>query len=350
VILKGAEQLVHEALHCPHKTVGERDRISIVIEGQLPSMTDRRRDTVRERKNDMARADPPAFRTRLDRANLAGPVQEHPRVIQFIKRYALAEVAAVVGVPLAVLGVFLTALATRDTARQLESSNQQLRLAKAAAQPTFYLGYGPGSPRARLRSESTAQVPAYGRLILGMSGNAEDLSARAVSALIASEGDNTWIFAPVEPFSEVVPPAERTIQWTVSPVIVDREQFGLASELSLTTIIQVRYRDVFGEYQYRYFRLTDFPGRAARNESPTIHQPYVAQDAQLHRCMNSLDRFDLSKPGVRPGKIQTRKELRAASFKATEEDAKNCEFASPSPTGPFWPFDFFPVPPSDVSP
>lgn len=291
-----------------------------------------------------------ASQQELASANSAGPIQEHPPIIQFIKRYALAEVAAVVGVPLAVLGVFLTALATRDTARQLESSTQQLRLATAAAQPTFYLGYGPGPSRMSQRSESTAHVPAYGRLVLGMSGNAEDLSARAVSALIFSEADNTWIFVPVEPFLEVVPPAERTIQWAVSPVIVDRDQFGLASELSLTTIVEVRYRDVFGEYQYRYFRLTDFPGRAARNESPTIHQPYVAQDAQLRRCMNSLDKFDLSKPGVRTGKILTRKELRAASFKATEEDAKNCEFAFPSPTGPFWPFDFLFVPPSDVSP
>jgi hypothetical protein len=179
-----------------------------------------------------------------------------------------------------------------------------------------------------------------------MSGNAEDLSARSVSALISVEPDNMWIFAPVEPLSEVVPPAERTIQWTVSPVIVDREQFGPASELSLTTIVEVRYRDVFGEYQYRYFRLTDIPGRAARNESPTIHQPY---DAKLRGCMDSLDRFDSSKPQVRTEKILTRKGLRAASFKATEEDARNCEFASPSPTGPFWPLDFL-FPAGDVPP
>jgi hypothetical protein len=66
VLFKGAEQLVHEALHCFHKTIGERDRISIVIKGELPSMSNRRRDAVWKGENDVPRPDVSALGTRLD--------------------------------------------------------------------------------------------------------------------------------------------------------------------------------------------------------------------------------------------------------------------------------------------
>ena len=70
VLFKGAEQLFHEAFYCPHDAVGERDRISIVIEGQLHSMNNRRRDAIRKGENDVPRADLPALGTRLDRLHV----------------------------------------------------------------------------------------------------------------------------------------------------------------------------------------------------------------------------------------------------------------------------------------
>jgi hypothetical protein len=105
-------------------------------------------------------------------------------LVRFIHRHALAELAALIGIPLALIGLLFTALATRDAALQLESSNrqleasiEQLRLAEQAAQPELSLN---GHIASGDRANNSGR---FDRLSLTVTGAAKHISARVQTVL-----------------------------------------------------------------------------------------------------------------------------------------------------------------------
>ena len=95
----------------------------------------------------------------------------------------MAEIATIVGIPLALIGLVFSTFALRDTARQVKLSIRQLTLAEEQSQPTFqftpHIYREPNQP-------STVLSPIHDRLILTMTGNAENIEADLYSAFVVN--------------------------------------------------------------------------------------------------------------------------------------------------------------------
>lgn len=174
-----------------------------------------------------------------------------PRYARILKRYALVDLATLIGIPLALLALFLSTRAAQDAARQVESAQEQIQLTRLQVQPTFRVR----SKERRVRQDSETEWIAYDRLSVTMSGNANDVGVTVTAAFVMRRGDH-WIFSPVPNWwtstghSEMGPWASNPK--LLIPLTKDKTIVGGAQ---LITYVVPGYNDMFDEFHQVYFRV-----------------------------------------------------------------------------------------------
>jgi hypothetical protein len=216
-----------------------------------------------------------------------------PRLVRFIQRHALAEIAALIGIPLAVIGVFYNALATRDAALQLESSNRQLeasiaeiRVAEQAAQPELSLN-------GHLAHSGPANRPErFDRLSLAVTGVAKQVSAR-IDTVFALQTDD-----PILEFSVTFfewwrwagSSASEAASWTANPRLLrELDSRQQKKYVVLFSLVEVTYADVFGRFHTKYFRVDEWLGRRPPfGPGPTSIIAEIRNVGAAVRCLQQL--------------------------------------------------------------
>jgi hypothetical protein len=206
-----------------------------------------------------------ARRLRQERTALAGrfypvptpsrQVEESSVLTRFIRRHGLVELATLVALPLALFGLLFTALATRDTARQLEISNRQLSFAQAQIQPVFKV-----SGHQRIIGETNG-IPrlAFDQLAVNIEGGTREAGAIAMSAFGMLNRDNSWSAAPIWWWNDATPRHGEIARWTANPKLLKpllRDK-SVVNGTHLGTIINIRYVDLVGGEHEVYFALAE---------------------------------------------------------------------------------------------
>ena len=173
----------------------------------------------------------------------------HPQPIGFIRRYGITELATIIGIPLALIGLFLNFIATRDTSRELASSNRQLQLAEQLAQPTLRLKTHISSP-ALLRSEER-----YDRLALEVDGTTPEISAVVLPVFLLrdAKGD-TSITSALNWWRSVGPEQGEAERWIAKPSLLVRgsNENRSKDDVLLLSTVEATYTDVFGKEHRKY--------------------------------------------------------------------------------------------------
>jgi hypothetical protein len=156
-----------------------------------------------------------------------------------VKKYALAEFAALIGIPLALVGLMLTSFATRDTARQLQ-------LVKAQSQPTFSL---------TLHPVKAADVFAgYNELVITLAGNAESIVANVDSVFIVGglRGKPRRLF-PYPAWDSSPPKEGQVARFEADPSAFSdlRKQ---RDQIILASTVTIHYVDLFGDSHKKYYQ------------------------------------------------------------------------------------------------
>lgn len=158
--------------------------------------------------------------------------------------------------PLALFGLLFTALATRDTARQLEVANRQFSFAQAQIQPVFRV-----IRHTQNISNSKSKEPrfAYDQLAVTMEGGARKASAMAISAFGMLNKDNTWSAAPVEWWTDATTRPREIARWTAAPKLLKPllQDKSVINGTHLGTIVWVFYEDLAGIEHEQYFGLAE---------------------------------------------------------------------------------------------
>jgi hypothetical protein len=212
-----------------------------------------------------------------------------PRFVRFIHRHALAEIATLFGIPLAVVGLLFTSLATRDTALQLQSSNrqleasiEQLRLAEQAVQPEFRLN-------GHLVGGSEDDPARFDRISLEVTGAAKNISTTLDTALVLNRGGMKQGITYLDWWKwEGAGPGEAA-RWTSNPRLLrrldDRQQKNF---LWLDTIVELSYADVFGRFHTKYFRVIELLGaRRPYSTNPESRIFEMENPSATVRCLQA---------------------------------------------------------------
>jgi hypothetical protein len=216
-----------------------------------------------------------------------------PRFVRFIHRYAVAEIAALIGIPLAVIGLTFTALATRDAALQAESSNrqleasiEQLRLSEQAAQPELSLN-------GHLARGGGANSPGrFDRLSISVTGTAKHISAR-IETVFGLQADN------VEPEFDVTffewwrwagAGTAEAASWTANPELLrELDAHRLRTTAIMFSLVEVSYADVFGRFHTKYFWVNEVLGRRSPYAvGPASSVAEVKNVSAAVRCQQEL--------------------------------------------------------------
>jgi hypothetical protein len=267
------------------------------------------------------------------------PSQATPRLIRLIKRYALTEFAALVGVPLALIALLFTALATRDTARQLQASNKQLELARAQAQPTFRL-FSPAEGY-RIVDPSAEVIPKPTQLILAMNGSARNVSAHASSVLVwPAKGQSRnlsevklWELAPVRVWQrDKTSPEGYIAAWEAHSTRLERLEDTDLTPIRfsrLITFVAINYQDVLGEDRHQWFKVIEWPYIAP---APQIEQTsFTVPDLPvLAGCSERIRRRNIGWTALNQSRSEllTVSKLEANSFQAHTAELDACLFSS----------------------
>jgi hypothetical protein len=196
-----------------------------------------------------------------------GPIDPSPKPVMLVKKYALAEFAAIIGIPLAVVGLMLTAFATRDTARQLQ-------LVKAQSQPTFSL---------TLRKVNPTDARAlHSELIVTMSGNAESIVANTYDALIFRGNPGKWPWR-LFPYSHWFPATPEPGQVARLTALTTRSSAQLEEQIILASTVTIRYIDLFGEPHVKYYQFSQFAIPFAG-----VHYPREVTTQQGSECIDLM--------------------------------------------------------------
>lgn len=212
-----------------------------------------------------------------------------PRFIRFIQRHALAEIATLFGIPLAVVGLLFTSLATRDTAqqfqlsnRQLEASIEQLRLAKQAAQPEFVLN-------GHLVRGGSANSPGrFDRLSLEVRGAAKQLSTSIDTALVRISNFEQGI-TYLDWWRWAGAGTGEAARWTSNPRLLNGLDSRRQKEIMwLSTIIELSYADGFGQFHTKYFTVIEVLGaRPPNSVAPESTISEVQDPSAAVRCLQA---------------------------------------------------------------
>jgi hypothetical protein len=210
-----------------------------------------------------------------------------PKSVEFIKRYALAEIAALIGIPLALVGLLLTAVAARDTARQLE-------VVQVQSQPTFRLTLRKVKPEDLFRG--------YSELIVTSTGHAADISVQVRSAFIHQgpgpeypvrlASVRIWEEAPPEVGQDVRLKAELSL-----PEELRRPDSSNSMDMVSTMVLG--YRDLFGNWHSKVYQFGE------ELNSSMLRAPAEVDFQQHERCV-ALIEDSLEKALARFGRVYFR--------------------------------------------
>lgn len=174
-------------------------------------------------------------------------------------RHRALDIINIFGLITAIVALVFTYQSARDTARQLEFSTRQLEsahrqidLMEAQSQPTFRLA---AYPKVTM-PYSSSQQSNNSRLVLSMTGSAEDVVARTWSAFIfLSDSPGTIRVARTFWWRETSPVGGEAARWHADRSQLTRlyQDGDMAErELRLVTIIEVTYDDVFDRRREKY--------------------------------------------------------------------------------------------------
>jgi hypothetical protein len=189
--------------------------------------------------------------------------------VQFIRRYALPELATLVALPLALIVLLLTLLTTRETERQLEASNAQLRLSEAQLQPTFRITYH----EQRIDTINGEARMAVNEIAVVMSGNAKETSALIMTPFAMLDRENRWSVAVPLWFNDAETHQGEIARWTSNPRLL-RPLLHDATVINGThmgALIYIRYTDLAGVEHEQYFQLTETYSRLNINPAYVTH-------------------------------------------------------------------------------
>jgi hypothetical protein len=236
---------------------------------------------------------------------------------RFVRRYALAEIATIIGIPLGLLALVFTALAARDTASQLEFTARQLEFTQTQIQPV--LRVTTHDQEIGIREEEGGEpILAPDQLAITIEGSIRSGDAYAMSAF-AMRDKNDWSVAPVQWWNQVSPRRGEIARWTTNPKLLKPllKDRSVVNGTHLGTIIQVQYTDLLGVEHSEYFGFTDVYSAAYavyRNRSET--QPIPEKCASVVASLKP-------EPEV-PDRPITVARLQAGSFKVPYAVMANC--------------------------
>lgn len=174
----------------------------------------------------------------------SAPSKPYPKPVELIKKYALAEFAALIGIPLALAGLMLTAIATRDTARQLQ-------LIKAQSQPTFNLTLH--------RVESSDVYAGQDELTVALVGNAESIVTDLDSALIlrGPPGKPPWMIFPHLYWVHSSPREGLVARFEALNSSITSHLRDQKLEVRLVSTVTIHYLDLFGDPHKKYYQFSE---------------------------------------------------------------------------------------------
>jgi len=203
-----------------------------------------------------------------------------PLYTRFLKRYAVVELATLIGIPLALLALFLNT-------RQVASTEKQIRLTQLQAQPTFQIHlHSLAIQKIRYGQENAT----YDRISLTMNGNAENFHVMIATAFVMRSG-NRWVFSPVDWWNTVG--AEDVGPWVSNPrrLLQVANDSMIVGGVQLITYVIPAYDDVFGDSHQVSFRVDQvFSSNYIVNEpAPT---PIPLDPFLNHSPQNCIDLFE----------------------------------------------------------
>ena len=252
------------------------------------------------------------------------PVDDSAKLAHLIRRWGLVELATLVALPLALLGLLFTALATRDTAKQLETSNRQLSFAQAQIQPIFkarghvqIIAKTNGSPRS-----------AFDQLAITIEGNVRNVGAGAMSAFAMLNRDNSWSVAPIDWWTPATPMREEVARWTSNPKLLRPllKDKSVINGTHMSTIIALHYEDLVGAEHDEYFALVETFSAVNTTEAYPGLMAY-ADGSECHSLISSLQPGISSNSVAHPvdaTKTITVAKLRASSSKFSYKPVAKC--------------------------
>jgi hypothetical protein len=203
-----------------------------------------------------------------------------PRYATFIRRNAVAELAAAIGIPIAVVTLLVTAIAARDTAAQLKSSNSQLRLAERQARPILRLRGYPTKPANEQRS-------GFDRLALEVEGPAEDVEARVLTAIVLSETRGVAAVAISNWWNPTGPTQGEIARWVSKPQLLAQVNNETSGENTvMLSVVEVNYIDINGATQHAYFSLVENLAGYWNSAPYGLHR--MDDDSRTRRCIDWL--------------------------------------------------------------
>jgi hypothetical protein len=227
------------------------------------------------------------------------PANRISPLARFVRRHALAEIATIVGIPLGLLALVFTALAARDTTRQLEFTQTQIQPVIHVTTHDQEMGtQGHGDP-----------ILAYDQLAVAVEGRIRGGSAFVTSAFAMLDRNNEWSVAPVEWWSQVRPRRGEIARWTTNPKLVKpllRDR-SVVNGTHLGTFIHVRYTDLLGVHHSEYFDLLE------TYSALYVHRGLGQESSIGEKCSSLI--VSLKPEGEIPDKPITVAHLQAASFK-----------------------------------
>jgi hypothetical protein len=200
------------------------------------------------------------------------PTEANPRYTRFLKRYALAEIATIVGIPVALIALLLTNLTIREAARQVELGAKQLEASQEQAQPHFRL----------VEHESDTFIRIPDELTLTMNGAAAEPTPFIYSIFFTKQPDGSYQFIRENWWVETQEPDARSIRWKWRSEPERLRRFE-DDPITYLTIILVDYFDVFQVHGRKYFGFSrDFDS----NSWSSAHS--ILDAAAANRCLHEV--------------------------------------------------------------
>jgi hypothetical protein len=232
------------------------------------------------------------------------PANKISPLARFVRRHALAEIATIVGIPLGLLALLFTALAARDTTRQLEFTQRQI-------QPVIQI-----TTHDQEIGKDANGDPRYvtDQLAVAIEGRIRDGGASVTSAFAMLDKNNEWSVTRVEWWSEVRPRRGEIARWSTNPKLVKPllKDRSVVNGTHLGTFIHVGYMDLAGVHHSEYFAIAETYSATHAN-SGSANQGTPEPSSIAKECESLVNSLELE--GEIPDRPITIAHLQAGSFK-----------------------------------
>jgi hypothetical protein len=205
---------------------------------------------------------------------------------------------------LGLLALLFTALAARDTTRQLEFTQTQIQPVIQVTTHDQEIGtHRNGDP-----------ILAHDQLAVTIEGRIRDGGAIVTSAFAMLDKNNEWSVAPVEWWSEVKPGRGEIARWTTNPKLVKPllKDRSVVNGTHLGTFIAVGYTDLLGVHHWEHFALAETYSATYVKQS-SLGQASPEQSLIAKECESLVN--SLKSEGEIPDRPMTVAHLQAGSFK-----------------------------------